>query len=57
MSEVPPPRPPERPQDYECCNRGCCPCIMDYYHDALERWQARVRELGYDPATLLAAQP
>jgi hypothetical protein len=50
------PRPPDKPQDYECCRRGCCPCIFDYYYDALERWEARVRALGGDPATLLAAQ-
>ena len=49
-----PPRPPEKPDPQECCNRGCCPCIFDYYWDALARWEKRVRELGYDPAELLA---
>jgi hypothetical protein len=48
------PRPPDKPQDYECCGRGCCPCIFDYYYDALERWEARVRALGHDPAEVLA---
>jgi hypothetical protein len=51
-----PPRPPDRPQDYECCRRGCCPCIFDYYNDAMERWEARVRALGHDPAEILAAR-
>jgi hypothetical protein len=46
-----PPRPIE-PQPYECCNRGCCPCIMDYYADALDRWHAAVRAMGIDPETL-----
>ena len=53
-----PPRPPEKPQPYECCNRGCCPCIFDYYWDALERWKTTVRELGLDPDAILeAAEP
>jgi hypothetical protein len=29
---------------------------MDYYHDAMERWEQRVRELGLDPAALLSPQ-
>ena len=48
------PRPPDKPQDYECCKRGCCPCIFDYYYDALERWESRVQALGGDPAEVLA---
>jgi hypothetical protein len=51
---APPPKPPDKPQDFECCNRGCCPCIFDYYYDALERWETRVTELGFDPKALLA---
>jgi hypothetical protein len=50
------PRPPDKPEPWECCNRGCCPCIFDYYDDALERWEARVRALGHDPAQVLAAK-
>ena len=49
------PPPPTRPADYECCRRGCCPCIFDYYETALERWRARVEALGGDPDALLAA--
>lgn len=49
------PKPPVRPEPYECCGRHCSPCIMDYYSDALERWKARVREAGGDPEVLLAA--
>jgi hypothetical protein len=49
------PRPPDKPQDWECCKRGCCPCIFDYYDDALSRWETRVRALGGDPAAVLAA--
>jgi len=49
LSEPAYPRPPDKPQDYECCQRGCCPCIFDYYYDALERWETRVRAMGGDP--------
>jgi hypothetical protein len=48
------PQPPTKPDDAECCHRGCCPCIFDYYWDALERWEATVRRLGGDPEALLA---
>ena len=44
------PRPPNKPAPYECCGRHCSPCIMDYYWDALERWEELVRGLGRDPA-------
>jgi len=49
------PDPPTRPEPYECCNRGCCPCIFDYYDDALERWKALVTARGLDPEAVLAA--
>jgi hypothetical protein len=48
------PRPPDKPQDYECCKRGCCPCIFDYYYDALERWETRIEAMGLDPKAVLA---
>ena len=47
------PAPPLKPHPLECCNRGCCPCIFDYYYDALERWRDRVIALGLDPDQLL----
>lgn len=49
------PSPPNKPEQYECCNRGCCPCIFDYYWDALARWEETVRKLGGDPDAVLAA--
>lgn len=51
----PPPPPPNRPADYECCRRGCDPCIFDYYERALARWRDQVRALGGDPEALLTA--
>jgi hypothetical protein len=49
------PRPPNKPDDESCCHRGCCPCIFDYYWDALAKWEEMVRELGGDPVAELAA--
>ena len=53
-SDRKPPRPPDRPDEGECCNRGCCPCIFDYYEDAVIRWEAMVRRLGFDPDRVMA---
>lgn len=39
-----PPRPQE-PDPYECCGRGCDPCIYDYYAKRLARWEKRVAEI------------
>jgi len=39
----------------ECCNRGCCPCIFDYYYDALDRWKATIESRGLDPEAVLKA--
>ena len=47
------PKPPDKPEPFECCNRGCSPCIFDYYWDALERWETLVRRRGGDPAEIL----
>jgi hypothetical protein len=49
------PSPPNKPEDYSCCHRGCSPCIFDYYWDALARWETTVRELRGDPDAILAA--
>ena len=49
------PPPPNKPEDYSCCHRGCSPCIFDYYWDALARWEQSVRELGGDPDAVLAS--
>jgi hypothetical protein len=47
------PPPPEKPDPLECCNRGCSPCIFDYYWDALARWEDLIRSRGGDPAQYL----
>lgn len=48
------PRPPELPDPQSCCQRGCTPCIFDYYDTALERWEGRIRARGHDPVEVLA---
>jgi len=50
------PRAPDKPDAEMCCGRGCCPCIFDYYDDALERWKGRVAAMGHDPDAVLAAR-
>ena len=40
----PRPTPPERPEDYMCCGRGCMPCIFDVYDQALTRYEAQLQE-------------
>ncbi len=36
----PPPVPPVRPRNDECCGGGCNPCIFDAYDEALQRYEA-----------------
>jgi len=36
---------PEEPAPYECCERGCDPCVYDYYAKSLARWEKRVAEI------------
>ena len=48
------PKPPELPDPQSCCQRGCTPCIFDYYDTALERWEGRIRALGHDHIEVLA---
>lgn len=35
MSEKPTP-----PEDYECCESACSPCVWDTYYDEMREWQA-----------------
>ncbi len=42
-SDLPPK--PKEPDPYECCERGCDPCVYDYYAKSLARWEKRVAEI------------
>jgi len=35
------PEPPSRPRRGECCERGCEPCVWDYYEKGLTGWCER----------------
>ncbi|CAM2137967.1 oxidoreductase-like domain-containing protein [Paraburkholderia tropica] len=35
----PRPEPPERPNDGDCCQSGCSPCIFDLYAEEVQRWR------------------
>lgn len=31
---------PTPPEDYECCESECSPCVWDLYYDDMREWQA-----------------
>ena len=31
---------PTPPEDYECCESECSPCVWDIYYDEMREWQA-----------------
>ncbi|MFX1674305.1 oxidoreductase-like domain-containing protein [Paraburkholderia sp. A2WS-5] len=39
----PRPSPPERPNDEDCCQSGCSPCIFDLYYEEMDRWRAAMK--------------
>jgi hypothetical protein len=43
LTTDPQPVAPERPGDGECCQSGCDPCILDYYHQEMERYRAELK--------------
>jgi hypothetical protein len=34
--------PPNPPDPTMCCNRGCVPCVYDYYRDNLKTWKTSI---------------
>ncbi|MGH8704464.1 MAG: oxidoreductase-like domain-containing protein [Burkholderiales bacterium] len=36
----PPPVAPREPLPEECCGKGCTPCVLDTYAEALEKYRA-----------------
>lgn len=36
---------PTPPEDYECCQSECSPCVWDSYYDEMELWRAEQAEL------------
>jgi hypothetical protein len=39
------PQKPRKPEDWECCGTGCCPCIWDIYARDLEIHERSVQAL------------
>ena len=44
------PTPPREPAPEECCGKGCTPCVLDVYAEALERYQAELRKAQAEDA-------
>ncbi len=42
IDDDPPPVPPVRPDNDDCCHSGCDPCIFDLYAEELERYRAEL---------------
>ena len=44
---------PTPPEDYECCESACSPCVWDIYYDEMQLWQAEQTALknGADQST------
>lgn len=51
----PPPQPPVRPGDNECCNSGCTWCILDMYQEEMAAYQDKLR--AWQQRQLAAATP
>jgi hypothetical protein len=39
------PKRPRKPEDWECCGSGCCPCVWDIYDRDLEIHERSVQEV------------
>jgi hypothetical protein len=42
--EDPKPEPPRAPEQWECCQSGCDPCVYDTYWEAVERYERALSE-------------
>ena len=38
------PTPPREPAPEECCGKGCTPCVLDVYAEALERYRTELKK-------------
>lgn len=38
MTEMTKPQPPE---EWECCESGCSPCVWDNYYEDLREWESK----------------
>lgn len=42
---------PTPPEDYECCQSECSPCVWDTYYEDLSLWQTEQTALENSPAS------
>jgi len=43
---------PERPANDDCCGGGaCCPCVWDFYHEQLQKWNEQQAKLEQTNST------
>jgi hypothetical protein len=35
---------PTPPEDWECCESECSPCVWDTYYEDLREWQAQQKQ-------------
>jgi hypothetical protein len=35
---------PEPPEDWECCESGCNPCVWDFYHEKVRLWKESLND-------------
>jgi hypothetical protein len=40
----PKPQPPRAPEQWECCQSGCEPCVYDRYWEAVDRYERALSE-------------
>ena len=40
------PKAPRKPENWECCGSGCCPCVWDIYDRDLEIHERKVSEIS-----------
>ena len=43
LADDPKPEPPRAPEQWECCQSGCDPCVYDLYWQAVDRYEAALR--------------
>ncbi|SBT18013.1 hypothetical protein MGA5115_02131 [Marinomonas gallaica] len=36
---------PTQPEDWECCESECSPCVWDTYYEALREWNAEQKAI------------
>jgi len=47
---------PREPLPEECCGKGCTPCVLDVYAEALERYKAELEAFKRARAASAAAR-